>query len=303
MRRRAFIINSLWLCPLGGQQIQRGGDGASGSPNPVEAPVEFICPMDPGVRSAKPGRCPRCGMVLVPGIAEIIEYPVSIELRPAALRAGQPVQLSFMVKHPKTGARITDFELVHEKLYHLFVVSQDLEFFLHDHPLLTRGGVFRFDTVFPKPGMYRLLSDFYPRHGTPQLVANTVIVPGGPISPGIVLKPDLTPPLTTKPATNMDVSLSLEPEQPVAGMKTLMFFHLNPASELERFLGAWGHMLAASSDLVDMIHNHPFVADGGPQVQFNMIFPRPVVYRVWVQFQRHGIVNTARSDVPVTELK
>jgi hypothetical protein len=51
-----------------------------------------------------------------------------------------------------------------------------------------------------------------------------------------------------------------------------------------------------------MIHNHPFLGDGGPHVQFNMIFPRPVAYRLWVQFQRQGIVNTVRFDVPVSQL-
>jgi len=30
-----------------------------------------------------------------------------------------------------------------------------------------------------------------------------------------------------------------------------------------------------------------------------MVFPRPQVYRVWVQFQRLGVVNTVQFDVPV----
>ena len=63
-------------------------------------------------------------------------------------------------------------------------------------------------------------------------------------------------------------------------------------------------MLAVSEDMVDLIHNHPFLAyqqDG--RVQFNMIFPRPGTYRVWVQFQRKGVVNTAVFDVPVVELR
>ncbi len=62
-------------------------------------------------------------------------------------------------------------------------------------------------------------------------------------------------------------------------------------------------MLAVSEDLVDMIHSHPFIADGGPNVQFNMIFPRQGIYRVWVQFQRKGVVNTVAFNIPVTELK
>ena len=58
-------------------------------------------------------------------------------------------------------------------------------------------------------------------------------------------------------------------------------------------------MLAASDDLIDLIHTHPTIADGSHEMQFNLVFPRPRVYRIWVQFQRKGVVNTARFDVPV----
>ena len=62
-------------------------------------------------------------------------------------------------------------------------------------------------------------------------------------------------------------------------------------------------MLVASDDLIDMIHTHPFIADGGPEVQFNIVFPRPKhAYRIWVQFQRAGVVNTAHFDVKAEDL-
>ena len=61
-------------------------------------------------------------------------------------------------------------------------------------------------------------------------------------------------------------------------------------------------MLVASEDLIDLIHMHPFLADGGPQVQFNVIFPRPGMYRIWTQFQRKGEVNTVAFTVPVISL-
>jgi hypothetical protein len=101
----------------------------------------------------------------------------------------------------------------------------------------------------------------------------------------------------------MQVELVTDPPQPIAHTKTMMFFKVKPGDGLEKYLGAWGHMLAASDDLIDLIHTHPFLADGGPEIQFNMIFPRARTYRVWVQFQRQGVVNTAYFDVPVEELK
>ena len=227
------------------------------------------------------------------------EYPVDLKLSPAALKPGKPVELEFTIRNPKTGKKVTDFEIVHERIYHMFIVSQDMQYFVHDHPERGDDSVFRFSTTLPKPGMYRVLSDFYPKGGIPQLIARSLIVPGGPITAGTTLQPDMAP----QQAANLKASLRLEPEQAIAGTKTLMFFTLEPGDGIEQYLGAWGHMMAVSADLVDMIHTHPFLANGGPNVQFNMIFPRPGVYRVWIQFQRKGVVNTVAFNIPVTELK
>ena len=265
-----------------------------------ETPVEWVCPMDRDIRMKGPGKCPRCGMTLVPGIPDFFEFAAKITTNPKAIRPGLATAMTFEIVNPATRKRVTDYEVVHEKLFHLFLVSQDLRYFAHEHPVLEKNGEFHFKWKFPEPGMYRVLSDYYPKGGTPQLTVNTLFVGGGgPSQATARLAPDLSP----QKAENLTASLTLDPPQPVAGFKTLMFFDLNPGEGLEPYLGAWGHMLAASEDLVDMIHNHPFIADGGPKVQFNMIFPRPGVYRVWVQFQRQGVVNTVAFNVPVVELK
>jgi hypothetical protein len=296
MDRRAFIMA---LVAAAGATAQQSRSVSPGDASQAEAPVEFICPMHPDVHSLQPGHCPRCGMDLVANLPDRLDYPLNLKLNPPSIRAGRELQMVFTVTDPKTGKRVTDFQVIHEKLYHLFIVSQDLQYFVHDHPEKGNDGVFRFSTTLPRPGMYRVLSDFYPQGGTPQLIVKTIVVPGAAITPGVELQPETSP----KQSGNMQVSLTMQPEQPIAGMKTLMFFHLEPADGLEPYLGAWSHMLAASDDLVDMIHDHPFSADGGPTMQFNMIFPRARVYRIWVQFQRSGVVNTAVFDVPVSELK
>jgi len=266
-----------------------------GAPPP---PRDYVCPMDPDVRSADPGKCPRCGMSLVLGILDPTEYPLDLTLTPRTPRPGEQVELLFRIKDPKTGALVSRFEVVHEKLFHMFIVSQDLEFFLHDHPVMAEDGAFHYQGVLPKAGMYRLLADCYPTRGTPQLTAKTIFVPGGQLQPA---HPE--PNLATKHTENMEVELTSEPRVPLAGFKTMLFFHLKPAEGLEQYLGAWAHMLAASDDLIDLIHTHPFLADGGPQVQFNVIFPRARTYRLWVQFERKGVVNTAIFTVPVSALK
>ena len=260
--------------------------------------LDYFCPMDPDVRSAVPGKCPRCGMTLRLGIPDQIEYPLDITLAPRVPKPGERLDFTFRIRDPRKNTPVTKFETVHEKLFHLFVVSQDLDYFVHDHPVPQPGGVFTYSATLPKRGLYRILGDYYPTGGIPQLTERTIIVPGGHLETA-KLSPDLAP----QHAANMDVELVTEPAQPLAGFKTLMFFRVKPSEGLEQYIGAWGHMLAASDDLVDMIHTHPFLADGGPQIQFNMIFPRARTYRLWVQFQRKGVVNTAVFTVPVQELK
>ena len=258
----------------------------------------YVCPMDPDVRSNRPGVCSRCGMNLVAGIPDPIEYPMDLRVTPRAPKPSQMAKLEFTVRNPWNHRPVRNFQMVHEKLFHLFLVSQDLQFFVHDHPTFGADAIFRFNIAFPKTGMYRVLGDFYPDGATPQLIAKTIIVPG-PAPPPAVLGRDYS----TKDAENLQVELVTDPLQPIAGMKTMMFFRVKPAEGLEPYLGAWGHMLAASDDLIDLIHTHPFLADGGSQIQFNLIFPRARTYRLWVQFQRKGVVNTARFDVPVRVLQ
>lgn len=274
---------------------------AQAPPAPV-APQDYVCPMDKDVRSDKPGICPRCGMKLVLGIPDDVEYPMDLSIRPPVFHAGEKVQLKFRIEDPQSGKTVNHYEIVHEKFFHMFVVSGDLQFFVHDHPVLQPDGTFLFDMVFPKPGMYRVAGDFYPSGGTPQLIAKTVIVPGAPGSDVSFAVPALKPELGVSHCENMDVALVTDPPQPIAGMKTLLFFEIKPGDGLEKYIGAWGHMLVASDDLVDLIHDHPFIADGGPKMQFNIIFPRARTYKIWVQFQRKGVVNTASFTVPVSEL-
>jgi hypothetical protein len=199
---------------------------------------------------------------------------------------------------------VTKFQLVHEQLFHMFVVGQDLEFFLHDHPVFRVDGSFHYDNLtLPKPGMYRVLADFYPDAATPQLIAKTIITSGAPPAPP---KFDLDE--TQQDTQNLHIDFRTEPQRAIVAATTQLHFKLAGADRLEKYLGAWGHMLVASDDLVDLIHTHPFISEieapGGPEIQFNVVFPRPDRnYRVWAQFQRAGVVNTARFDVRAHDLR
>ena len=237
-------------------------------------------------------------MALVAGVPEPVEFHADVSTVPAAPDPGRPAVLQFAIHDSWKDRPVPAFNLVHERLFHAFIVSQDLEFFEHGHPMPIGQGVFQYAITFPRAGMYRILSDFYPSGGTPQLASSTVIEPGE--APPLR---QLTRDYAEKTATNLRVSLETLPEQPTATTRTQLRVRAVGEFGLEKYLGVWGHLLIASSDLIDMMHEHPFLADGGERVEFELVFPRPGTYRIWAQFQSRGVVNTAHFDIPVVPLE
>jgi|SoiMethySBSTD1v2_1073268.scaffolds.fasta_scaffold376245_2 hypothetical protein len=263
-------------------------------PDPSDG-VVYICPMDPDVRSHQAGTCRRCGMALVSGIPDPVEFHLDLNTIPGIPSPARTAVLQFTIHDPWKDRLVNHFNVVHEKLFHTFVVSEDLQFFEHGHPRLVADGVFQYPIRFPKAGMYRVLGDYYPEGATPQLTSETVFVPGSSPSAGVELQRDYS----SKQSENMRVSFETVPDQPVATARTQLRFSIDAEHGLQRYLGAWGHMLGVSQDLIDMMHEHPFLADGGPNMEFEVVFPRPGAYRLWVQFQSDDVVNTVHFDVPV----
>jgi len=250
--------------------------------------------MDQDVHLDHPGKCPRCGMTMVLKMPDRLEYPLFLDVEPRAIQPGQQANLTLRVLDPG-GKPVRHFETVHEKLIHLFMVSEDLEFFAHVHPEFCADGSFVLKMMLPKPGMYRLLADFYPSGAVPQLALESIYVKGPPIAAH--LKPSLTP----QRGENLTASFRLEPDPAIAGLISRIYYTLEPGAGLEKYLGAWGHMLIASEDLIDLMHLHPFLASGS-NIQYNVLFPRAGNYKVWSQFQRLGVVNTVAFSLRVSDL-
>ena len=255
--------------------------------------------MDRDVHAKLPGKCPRCGMVLVAGLPAPAEYPVKLSVTPTRIVPGQAIRLHFRILDPLPGKPRPKLQLIHERLFHLFLIGPGLDFFAHVHPQLQDDGSFLLETELPQAGAYRLLCDFFPEQGTPQMVAKTLIVPGN-----LLNRVELQPDLAAKRVAGLTLKLESPPSTPIAAQRTRLVFELQPADRLEPFLGAWGHVLIASQDRQDLVHTHPFLAypERG-YLQFNVIFPRPGVHRVWLQVQQAGEVLTAHFDVPVERLR
>lgn len=287
LTRRQFALSLPALAALGAR---------------AEPPDVFVCPMHPEVRQPGPGKCPLCGMTLISKILEPVEYPIEFTFSPPSIPAGEPLTIDIRAFDPATGAQVKNYEIIHEKPIHFFILSSDLEYFAHEHPVMVPGGTFRHHTTLPKPGVYKMFADFYPLNGTPQLVPKIVSTAGFRKSIDETFaypKKDIAP----KEGANLKVSLTLDPIEPIPAKKTLLFVDLDPADGLELYLGAWAHMLIESHDLIDTIHSHPSAADGGPKMQFDIFFPREAIYRIWIQFQRLGKVNTVAFTLPVKALQ
>ncbi|HEX4948472.1 MAG TPA: hypothetical protein VFZ34_17490, partial [Blastocatellia bacterium] len=101
------------------------------------------------------------------------------------------------------------------------------------------------------------------------------------------------------------------PETLVAGQPTLLRFKLTaaetgqPLTDLQPYLGAWGHTVILSDDAVEYLHSHPLEDNDGkaktpPDIlYFETFFPRPGRYRIWSQFHRRQRVFTVSFDVQV----
>ena len=279
----------------------------------------YVCPMHPDVMSEKPGQCPKCAMTLLrTRRPEAAEYDLRLATTPAVVKPGQKFRLTFFFSHPKTGAPVKEFNVVHDMPFHLFVVSQDLTYYSHIHPQQQADGSFTIETMVPKAGSYIIYCDVFPVGGMPQVVHRSLITAGfdGDLfASEAQLEPDK---ILTRTVAGVRFELTLNPAEPIGGRPATLKYHLTdertgePVKDLQPYLGAWGHTLILSEDASDYIHSHPteMIPDGvdrakifgGSDVAFDAFFPRPGRYRVWSQFQRQGKVITVVFTIGVRRL-
>ena len=306
--RVAVLLSTLgWVGQVAVAVTAQGAVSVNGGS--VDSTV-YSCPMHPDVRTSSPGSCPRCGMKLVTSEGtDNNHFVLDMTVEPSNPRAGQQVTLRFLVRRSEGGEIVRDFTEIHERLFHLFVVSEDLEYFDHIHPELKKDGSLQVTTVLPRKGRYQLYADFVPQASTPQFISRTVYTAGPVPDPGskhVALSANAGP----KQAGDAIVELQLPPGLGLVSGELQPFrVHLRdattaaPVTDLEPYLGAPAHLLAVSDDLTDGFHSHPAVeysSTNGPDIVFEAVFPRAGFYRMWIQFQRHGQLQTLAFTVPVS---
>lgn len=269
----------------------------------TERPETWWCPMHPDVRASNGGTCPLCAMALVPiPPPRMGEFKLDVEwlARPGGGASG----LTLVVRDPESGKEVPTFVAIHERPLHLFVVSRDLARFEHLHPEPQGGGRFtlRHDLA---AGEYILIADFLPGAATSQFIQRAVVTPG---YRGALFAP--LPHLELSPTEQVagDLRIRIDLPGPVARRETPVRFHISdaasglPVVDLQPFLGAAGHALFVNQDVSAAMHGHPEGAlTPGPTVTFNPVFPAPGRYKVWVQFQRGGRVQTAAFVIEIPQ--
>jgi hypothetical protein len=332
VRSRRWTTALLLAAGVWGALAAEAWRAAAQAPALSEAgPTAFVCPMHPDYTLEVPGSCPRCGMALVKATPfDVRDYRVDVTTAPALLRAGQPARWTLRVFRPDSDEPVTRFERVHERQYHLFVVSHDMAEFQHIHPEPQPDGSWALDVTLPKAGYYKVLSDFMPSGGAAQLIAHPVVTAGfaGDLpSSRARLVPDTN---LTKTVGDLTATVSFDPDPFVAGLYGHLKFLLNdrrsgrPVTDLQTYLGAFGHTLIMSEDMVDYVHSHsldilnagdedsepvfliPPGADlealrGGPEVVFDGLMPRAGRYRAWTQFRRGDVLHTFTTTFEVGE--
>jgi hypothetical protein len=245
------------------------------------------------------------------------QYRIELETEPRAVHAGRPVRLRLKVRNQQTGELVRDFAIAHDRRYHLFVISQDLEHYDHVHPEQDADGSWVIDTTLPKPGYYKIYSDFLPAGGTPQVQSLPLVTAGytGDLaSSSARLVPDRA---LTQTVGGISVTLELAAGGPVAGRPETLTYRMRdartgaPVTDMEPYLGAWGHTVVMSEDALQFVHAHPVeevpaaTSDvrGGPTLTFKAALPTHGRYRVWTQIKRGGELATAVFTIEVMAAK
>jgi hypothetical protein len=193
----------------------------------------------------------------------------------------------------KRSKPIEKFELLHEKLVHLIIVSRDLSYFDHIHPIYKGAGLFEVTAKFPESGEYKLFANYMPTGMSEVIQNHWVHIEGAAPKPNTLI-PDKG---FTQIVGDKEVTLSFD--HLMAEMEVVLTFEINAASthepitNLQPYLGSIGHVVAIREDTKQFLHIHPLNnSESGPLAKFRLTFPTSGIYKIWGQFQQNGEVFT-----------
>ncbi|AUY53000.1 hypothetical protein [Streptomyces sp. CB01881] len=228
----------------------------------------------------------------LPGGLQVSERGYTLSLDSPFVTAGAPTDLRFRILGAD-GRPVTDYRPEHEKELHLIVAPRDLATFQHLHPTRAADGTWSAATALPAAGEYRVFADFTPAGAAEGLTLGTDLHAAGDLRPA---------PL---PETGRSVAVDgytvtlggdLTPGRP-ARLTLTVTKDGRPVTDLQPYLGAYGHLVALRAGDLAYLHVHPESTTPGPEVAFTATAPSPGAYRLFLDFKHGDTVRTAAFTV------
>jgi len=235
----------------------------------------------------------------LPGGLTSTQDGYTLRLADTRVDARKDVPLRFRINDP-SGAPVTRYVDSHEKQLHLIVVRRDMVGFQHVHPVLDATGTWSVPVDLSRAGDYRVFADFVPAGGEALTLGADVHV-AGRYDPQ-----PLAPAATTTTVDGYTVTLTGSPKVNESSMLTLSVSRDGkPVTDLQPYLGAYGHLVALRDSDLAYLHVHPMgepgdgVTPAGPEIGFHTTVPSTGNYRLFLDFKHQNVVRTAEFTVSV----
>jgi hypothetical protein len=214
----------------------------------------------------------------------------SLALESSDFSVGVSRDLRFRIA-AASGETVTGFAVKHDKRMHVVVVRSDLTGYRHLHPTLGPDGTWSVPLTLDAPGTWRVFADFAAINGDGQQTDATA---AAFISVGGVFAPSALP-AAGSVADASGVSVTLSGTARPGGTQPLTF--AVSTGPLERYLGAYGHLVLVRAGDLAFVHVHPEDAAQERAVRFWVTLPGPGMYRAYFDFSIGGVVRTAEFTV------
>jgi hypothetical protein len=232
----------------------------------------------------------------VPGGLMVSQDGYTLDLAEQEAGTGTDVPVAFRITRPD-GHPLTSYDVEHGRRLHLIAVRRDLTGFQHVHPRLSEDGVWSAGLDLT-PGQWRLFADFKATEGDAMTLGADLAVAGEyhPAPTAAVSR--------TAEVDGYAVALDGDLRAGSDAMLTLSVTRDGePVTDLQPYLGAYGHLVALRSGDLAYLHVHPDGAphDGrtkpGPRVVFYAAVPSAGLYHLYLDFKHDGVVRTAAFTV------
>ena len=230
----------------------------------------------------------------VPGGLQVSEGGYRLVPDTAALVPDATTEFRFRILGPD-GGPVTRYTPTHDKDLHLIVARRDLSGFQHVHPTRTPDGVWSVPLMVAEAGQYRVFTDFQPADRAEALTLGIDV----PAAGNYQVRP-LPGPARVADVDGYRVELAGDLVPGTSSRLTLRVTRDGqPVTDLQPYLGAYGHLVALRDGDLAYLHVHPDGAPGdgrtaaGPEITFYAEVPSAGAYRLYLDFQHGGVVRTA----------